>query len=178
MAIEVIAHFPEKSIFVPYCFESIINKKVANAVLSILESFIHAILFKIYCPYYFLYQAKMSRVHSFIDKTPLYDCTDERIASITGNENNGRITILANQVFFPVRQNIELTFSQEHRTDFVLVLDDPRQRPNWVQVVEQEINFPDNTKPKEKIWEININETHRFEGREPVCDFYLAVPIL
>ncbi|MBX7066398.1 MAG: hypothetical protein K1X28_04125 [Parachlamydiales bacterium] len=177
MAVEVVAQIPVTSILVPSCLEYIINKKVAKMALSIIENIIDVIFSWIYCPYSFLYLAKLTRVHTFRDGTPMFDCTKNGIANITGTQNNGRITLFATQVFFSIRRNIEYAFSRANRTEYVVVQDDPRARPNWVQVMEQEMKFPDKTKPKEKLWTVNANMSHRFEGQNPLRDFFFAIHI-
>lgn len=173
MVVAAVAQIPVTSRLVPGCLEHMINKKVANVALSLFERIVDFILSWIYCPYSYLYLGKLSRVHYFSDGTPLFDCTKDGIASIT----NGRVSLIATQIYFEARVDLEVFFSRANRTEYVVVEEDPRFRPGWIQVVEQEMDFPDKTRPKEKLWSINTNEAHRYEGVEPIRDFFLANPI-
>lgn len=172
MTLEIIAQIPVSSRFVPAFFEDILNKKIAGLALNILETVLDFILSWIYCPYNYLLQRKMERIHSFNDGTPLYDCTVDGISEIQTKEPNGRLTLLNVRVMFSLSLNMEREFSQRHRTEFLTVREDPSNRPGWFQIAEQEQPFADTTRPMENVWFVNTSETHRIARQE--TSFFLA----
>jgi hypothetical protein len=172
MTLGIVAQIPVSSQFVPAFLEDILNKRIANVALNILETVLDFILSWIYCPYNYLLQRKMERIHSFNDGTPLYDCTIDGISAIQRKERNGRLALLGTRVMFSLLQNLEREFSQRHRTEFVIVREDPSHQPGRYQIAEQAQPFADTTRPMENIWSVYTFETHRMARQD--TSFFLA----
>jgi hypothetical protein len=172
MTLEIVTQIPVSSWFVPAFFEDILNKKIAGVALNILETVLDFILSWIYCPYNYLLQRKVERIHFFTDGTPLYDCTIDGISDVQKKERNGRLTLLGSRVLFSLPSSIEREFSQRHRTEFMVVREDPLHRAGWFQVAEQPQPFADTTRPMEAAWFINTSEIHRLDRQSP--SFFLA----
>ncbi len=169
----IIAAFPVESRFVPSCLECLIDKKVAGIALNLLERLVDWICSWIYCPYNSLYQAKLSRVHRFSDEiTTLLDSTKQAIARIEFDWKNDYISLHDKRVVFNQIPNVEIVFSSQSFTDYVVVKDDENRRPGWYKIVEQEAPRPGNLIPMEKFWMVNTNQLHQFaRGTDPI---YLA----
>lgn len=162
---EAVSQIPVSSWFVPSCCERILNKKVAQVALNLLEKIVDWVLSWIYCPYQYLFQAKLARVHLFADETPLVDCTKEGIVSIV----NGQIAISGRQVQFTIGMSDALPFSKATRTEYVIVQEAPEEA-HEMQILAQEMAYSDGTRPREKMWRINLTKIHLVAR----ASFYLA----
>lgn len=178
MSLAIVASFPVESNFVPSCLEYIIDKKVAGIALNLLEELVDCICSWFYCPYNMLYQEKIARVHLFSDQiTHLYDCTKKAVASIEHDWANDFITLHKTKVYFNLNPNIDVIFSKQTFTDYVVVCDDERRRAGWYRIIEQGLPQKANLKPMEKSWQVNTNQLHQFAGRVKVTEaspVYLA----
>jgi hypothetical protein len=165
MTQSIIAALPVESRFVPGCLENIIDKKVAKVALNFLEKWVDWILTWIYCPYHNLFMAKLSRVHLFSDAaTPLVDSTKQGVANIDFEWRNDYISLHGKKVYFNPIPNVEIVFSRQAYTNYVVVRDDESRRPGWYKIVVQEIPRPENLRPMEKSWRVNTNLLHQFVG--------------
>lgn len=164
MTITVIANLPIASNFVPSYLESIINKKIGKIALNTFEYLVDFFLSWLYCPYHLLYLGKLERVHYFRDGTPLFDSTENGMAGI---KENG-ITLFNKQVIFSLIPHLNITFSKQNRTEYVVI----EKRNTFVQIVEKEIGTFIDPNPMEKTWRVNLNEVHWHQNKIK----YLAVP--
>lgn len=158
MTQSIVSSLPVDSRFVPSCLESIIDKKVRKVALNLLEKIVDWLFTWFYCPYHSLYKKKMARVHLFSDSiTPLFDATRRGIAGICRHQQRDYISLNNRKVYFSPNPNIEIHFSRQAYTDYVVVRDD-RRRPGYFHITEQELSRPGNRNPMEKTWAVNTRD--------------------
>lgn len=178
MSVAVIRSIPVESSLVPSFLEDIIDRKIANLSLNILEELVDWILSWIYFPYHQLYQEKSARVHTFSDGlTRLVDSTKLGVANIEYDWSTDFVSLHAIKVYFIANPNIDFTFSRQTNTDYVVVIDDEKRGPGWYKIVEQEIARPMNPRPMEKCWYINTRNLHKAAGGYPKNFFLVEQPI-
>lgn len=160
----VVASLPVDSWFVPNFLAEILDKKISRVALNLLEEFIDWISSWIYCPYIFLSQEKLKRIHQFSDQmTSLFDSTKEGVAQIYRGLID-YISLKNVKVCFSPNPNIAVLFSRQAFTDYVVVMDDEKRRPGWYKIIEQETPRPANPTPMEKCWLVNTNEMLQFQN--------------
>lgn len=170
----VIASIPLSSPFVPNCLENLIDKKISGEALNIMQKLIDWICMWFYCPYNILYHKKVARIHTFTDGTAkLYDATKQGIAGIQYSWENDYISLFDKRVYFNPNPQIQIIFSRQAFTNYVVVKDYDIRGANWFQIIEQETPRANNNAPMEKSWLVNANIIRYFTNN-PMRNVYLV----
>lgn len=171
-------------------FEKLIEKQVHHIALTIFEKIIDFCCRHFYIAYrlrldyqfdaYSRREASVAqRVHYFMDRTPLFDRTQNWRAGIvcrplihllTGREVSrvDYITIDRTVVRFSADPHLDVVFARDYNTKSVIIQNDPHH-PSRIQIIEEERNGSTN------IWAISTTEkttlSYSFD------DINLAIPL-